>query len=99
LLLAENIEGMLYEIIETRMSVKQKQYDKLPLQSVEQIYASIDVNIKDTYTYNKETIFCIIDIENESSDLFEIPEDEVDNINEINNLSKGCYIYDLYKNK
>ena len=97
LLLAENIEGMLYDVITTRMQEKQKQYDKLPLQSLEQIYAAIDVNIKDTYTYNKDTIFCIIDIENETNDLFQIPEDEVENINELNNLSKGCYIYDLYK--
>ena len=97
LLLAENIEGMLYEVITTRMEEKQKQYDKLPLQSLEQIYAAIDVNIKDTYTYNKDTVFCIIDVENETNDLFKIPEDEVENINEINNLSKGCYIYDLYK--
>ena len=97
LLLAENIEGMLYEVINTRMEEKQKQYDKLPLQSLEQIYAAVDVNIKDTYIYNKDTIFCIIDVENETNDLFEIPENEVDNINEINNLSKGCYIYDLYK--
>ena len=97
LLLAENIEGMLYDVITTRMQEKQKQYDKLPLQSLEQIYAAIDVNIKDTYTYNKDTIFCIIDVENETNDLFQIPEDEVENINELNNLSKGCYIYDLYK--
>ena len=99
LLLAENIEGMLYEVISTRMEEKQKQYDKLPLQSLEQIYAAVDVNIKDTYTYNKDTIFCIIDVENETNDLFKIPEDEVENINEINNLSKGCYIYDLYINQ
>jgi hypothetical protein len=97
LLLAENIEGMLYEVITTRMAEKQKQYNKLPLQSLEQIYAAIDVNIKDTYTYNKDTVFCIIDVENETNDLFKIPEDEVENINEINNLSKGCYVYDLYK--
>ena len=99
LLLAENIEGMLYEVISTRMEEKQKQYDKLPLQSLEQIYAAVDVNIKDTYTYNKDTIFCIIDVEKETNDLFKIPEDEVENINEINNLSKGCYIYDLYINQ
>jgi len=88
---------MLYEVITTRMAEKQKQYNKLPLQSLEQIYAAIDVNIKDTYTYNKDTVFCIIDVENETNDLFKIPEDEVENINEINNLSKGCYVYDLYK--
>jgi hypothetical protein len=96
LLLAENIEGLLYEVISTRMQEKQKQYDKLPLQSLEQIYAAIDVNIQDTYVYNKNTVFCIIDVENETNDLFELPEDEIDNLNELNNLSRGCYVYDLY---
>ena len=66
LLLAENIEGMLYDVITTRMQEKQKQYDKLPLQSLEQIYAAIDVNIKDTYTYNKDTILKLHDIQNDS---------------------------------
>ena len=96
LLLAENIEGLLYEVITTRMEEKQKQYDKLPLQSLEQIYAAIDINIQDTYVYNKNTVFCIIDVENETNDLFELPEDEIDNLNELNNLSRGCYVYDLY---
>jgi hypothetical protein len=96
LLLAENIEGLLYEVITTRMEEKQKQYDKLPLQSLEQIYAAIDINIQDTYIYNKNTVFCIIDVENETNDLFELPEDEIDNLNELNNLSRGCYVYDLY---
>ena len=40
--------------------------------------------------------FCIIDVENETNDLFELPEDEIDNLNELNNLSRGCYVYDLY---
>jgi hypothetical protein len=96
LLLAENIEGLLYEVITTRMEEKQKQYNKLPLQSLEQIYAAIDINIQDTYVYNKNTVFCIIDVENETNDLFELPENEIDNLNELNNLSRGCYVYDLY---
>lgn len=99
LLLAENIEGVLYDVINARMAEKQKQYDKLPLQSLEQIYAAIDVNIQDTYKYNKDTIFCVIDVENQTNHLFEIPEDEIDNINQLNNLSKGCYVWDLYINK
>jgi hypothetical protein len=99
LLLGENIEGMLYEVISARITEKQKQYDNLPLKSVEQIYASIDVNIQDSYVYNENTTFCIIDVENETNDLFKIPTNEIDNINDINNLSRGCYIYDLYKNQ
>lgn len=99
LLLGENIEGILYKVMTSRMLEKQKQYDNLPLKSVEQIYASIDVNIQDTYIYNKNTTFCIIDVENESNDIFKIPENEIDNINDLNNLSKGCYVYDLYKNR
>ena len=98
LLLAENIEGFLYDIITARTIEKQKQYDKLPLQSLEKIYAAIDVNIQDNYNYNEKTIFCIIDVENQTNNLFEIPEDEIGNINQLNNLSRGCYIYDIFKN-
>jgi hypothetical protein len=97
LILAQNIEGILYDIIEARMKVKRKEYNKMPLKNIDQIYAAIDVNIKDEYKYNDKTIFYIIDMVNKTNDLFEIPKDEIENINELSNLSRGCYVYDLYK--
>jgi hypothetical protein len=99
LILAQNIEGILYDIITSRMKVKQKEYDKMPLENLDQIYAALDVNLRDEYKYNNKTIFYIIDMVNKNNDFFEIPKDEINNINQLNNISRGCYVYDLYKNK
>ena len=80
------------------MQVKQKEYNKMPLKNLEQIYATIDINLQDTYIYNKDTVFYIIDMVDETNDIFEIPETEIKNINKLHNISRGCYVYDMYKN-
>jgi hypothetical protein len=98
LLLAENIEGVLYDIINSRMKVKQKEYDMMPLKNIEEIYAAITVNLQDNYNYNKDTVFYVIDYQKKTNDIFKIPLNEINNINKVHNLAKGCYVYDLYKN-
>ena len=97
ILLSKNIEGILYDIIESRMSEKNVEYCKLPLQNVEQIFAAIDVNIQDEYIYNENTTFLIMDSNNQNFNLFEIPKDEIKTINKLKNMLRGTYVYDLYK--
>lgn len=96
-LLARNIEGVLYDIISARMKEKEKEYSKMPLKNMEQIYGAIDVNIPDTYEYNKNTVFLIMDCQKESYDLFDIPQNEISEINSMKNMFRGTYIYDLYE--
>ena len=97
--LAKNIEGILYEVISTRMEDKQKEYDKMLLQSTEQIFAVVNVNIKDDYIYNKNTTVLIIDNVNKKNAIYQVPENEIDNINNLNPLTRGMYISDLYDEK
>lgn len=80
-----------------KMKYKNKEYDKLPLQSIEQIYGVITTNIQDEYTYNKNTKVLIFDNDKKECNMFKLPVDEIDNINDITHLAKGTYIYDLYK--
>jgi hypothetical protein len=98
ILLTKNIEGILYDIIESRMEEKKVEYSKMPLKNIEQIYAAIDVNISDNYVYNKNTVFIIMDCIKENFQIFEIPEDEIKNINKMKNMLRGTYVYDLYNN-
>ena len=98
ILLSKNIEGILYDIINARMIEKEKEYSKMPLKNIEQIFGAIDVNIPDIYKYNKETVFVIMDRINKNYNLYEMPEDEIDTINSMNNMYRGTYIYDLYEN-
>ena len=56
LLLARSTEGILYDIIQARLSEKNEEYNKLPLKSIEQIYAGIEVNLKDKYIFEERGI-------------------------------------------
>ncbi len=96
-LLSRCIEGVLYDIITSRMKEKEKEYSKMPLKNMEQIYGAVDVNIPDSYEYNKNTVFLIMDCQKESYDLFDIPKNEINEINGMKNMFRGTYIYDLYE--
>ena len=95
-LFAQGIEGILYNVLESRMREKEKEYSKMPLKNIEQMFAGIDVNIPDTYKYNKDTVFLILDCVTKDHKIFEMPKNEIDNINSMKNMFRGGYICDLY---
>jgi len=91
------MEGVMHGHIEARMAEKQREYNKLPLQSVEQIYASIEANLPDEYIYHKNTSVFIVDAHQENCVEYKIPETELRNVNKLHPMARGTYIYDLYK--
>jgi hypothetical protein len=97
LVLATNIEGVLFDVMKVRMSEKQKQYDELPLQSVVQMYAAITTNIPDKYVWNKNTKVCVLDCVNGTKKMIDsIPDDVISEINDTHPLCIGSDIYNLY---
>ena len=94
--LAKNIEGVLFEKIHKRVKLKKVEYDKMLLQSTEQIFATVNVNLQDSYVYNENTQILIIDNVLRRNDIYKLPTEEIDNINNINPLARGMYINDLY---
>jgi hypothetical protein len=99
LVFSRNVEGILYDVITPRMYDKQKEYNKMPLQSTEQIYGAISANIQDKYVYNKKTRVFIFDSTSETCDIFTIPEDKIMNVNDTHSMARGTFIYDMYRNK
>lgn len=95
---AKQSEGVLNDVISVRMSKKEKEYNKMPLKSCEQIYGALEVNLPSKYVYNENTNIVILDCVNEKCDTFKIPTEEISNINSLHNIAKGTYIYDLYQN-
>jgi hypothetical protein len=93
------IEGVLYDVITTRILKKEKEYSKLPLQKIEQMYASIEINIPDKYIYNDNTEIMIFDCVNKETRMYKLKEDEIDEINSVPTISRGTYIYNYEKNK
>jgi hypothetical protein len=96
LVLGKNIEGVLYDVISTRTIQKEKEYNKMLLKSIEQIYAAVETNIEDEYIYNQNTTIVILDSVQEKYILYKIPENKLEEINQTHPLSRGKIIYNLY---
>lgn len=97
LLFARNIEGVLYDIISTINIKKERSYSKLPLKSVEQMYAAITVNLKDNYNYNDKTKVIVLDSIKKNTNILELNSNSCVIINKLSHLARGTYLYDLYK--
>lgn len=99
LILGKNMEGMLFDAINKKMKEKQKQYSRLPLKSIEQIFAAIETNIEDTYIYSANTKIVVYDSVKEETNYFTIEEQYVDIINKMHPLCRGTALYDIYNGK
>jgi hypothetical protein len=96
LLLSNNIEGIYFTIskeIENNKTV----YNDLIFSSVEQIYGAIEVLFQDDFTFKKKTKILIFDSIQEKTIEFRLSHSQINYINQISNLVKGTYIYDVYK--
>lgn len=99
LCLSRNIEGILFDVVESRMVEKQRNYDRLPLQTTEQIYGAIEVNMPDKYVFNENTTIFVMDCVNEKCSRLNINKQECDDVNNTRSLSKGTFLYSLYKKR
>ena len=96
-LLAKNIEGIYFAISEETEQAKKKVYDKLIVSSTDQIFAMIEVLFQDDFQFKNNTEIVIFDSIQETTNKFKLTEEQTEHINNISNLVKGTYIYDLYK--
>jgi len=97
LCLSKNIEGILYDVMDLRMTEKNKQYKKLPLKSVEQIYGAIETNIPNKYEYNENTRVFVMDCVNEVCEKIELTSEDINELNNSHSFLKGSYLYDKIK--
>lgn len=96
ILLSRSIGGMFYDMSNKLRELKEHQYDKLPIKSIEGIYACIEANIQDNYVYNNNTQIVIMDCVTQSLKTWKLPESSVEQLNTIHPLTRGTFIYDLY---
>jgi hypothetical protein len=99
LTLATHIEGILYNASNKTMKKKLKEYKKLPINSVEEIYAIISSNLQDDYVYNSKTHIIIMDSTKEKIDIYKPMIEDIENINRLTPLARGNLIYSLYENR
>ena len=98
LCLSKNIEGILFDVVESRMMEKKKIYDKIPLQSTEQIYGAIEANIPDKYVFNENTTLFVMNCITEDCSRMELTPAICKEVNKTHSLAKGMYLYSIFKN-
>lgn len=98
--LAKCIEGVLYDVMTTDKTTTKKydSYKRLPFNNTKQIFGAIEANFHDDYVYTKNTKVCIVDsLEETPMTVFNIPKKHIGIINDMNPMTRGTYLYDLYK--
>jgi hypothetical protein len=95
----EQLEFQLYHLLNKTLKRKYKDYNRLDIQCIEHIYGLIDINFKDKYEYNINTKINIYDTRFYGTDKFienpqilELNEDMIENLNDMNYLSRGLYL-------
>jgi len=99
LVLGKNIEGVYYSLMKKKMKQKKKEYSRLPIQSTEQVYACMEINISDQYEYNDNTTIFMFDCIREKCVPFELTKDEISELNSMHAISRGVFLHESYKNR
>lgn len=99
LCLAKNIEGILYDVINHRVNIKKKLYKQLPLKTVEELYAVIDLNIEDNYMFNNKTTIMVVDCMNETCTTVVPDETMISTMNSTASISRGNELYRMIENQ
>lgn len=93
--LSKNIEGVLFEQMRKCQSEKTEEYSKLPFTEIENIFGVLETNIPSEYTFNVNTKILAMNSLKKTCVHLELSQENCDQINEIHNLSKGSFLYDL----
>jgi hypothetical protein len=93
------IEDVYQKFISDRMTTKEKEYNDMPMKTIEHIYAAVDSNLPTEYIYSDKTTICIMDSVNDKSFVFKLEPDEIKKINSIHSFCRGTIMYDIYKDK
>ena len=99
LCLGRNIEGVLYDVLVTKTHKMESKYKKLPLQTIEQMYAAIEVNISDKYVFHPGTTVMVLNSINETCSKMILSEGECEAVNDEFPLCRGTTLFDILKNK
>ena len=89
------IEGELFDRVQKYKARKQKEYDMIPLKSIEEIYAAVDANLPSKYQFTEKTTVVVFDLEKKRTDVINVPAEELDNINKCHPFTRGSYLYGM----
>ena len=95
LVLAKNIEGVLYEVMTDKMKDKQAEYKKLPVKNIEQIMGILQVNLPDEYVFDEDTKVCIVNSITNTTETVKIPKKHLKELNQMQSISQGAFLTEI----
>lgn len=95
---ANNVEGIYHKYIKEESANQKEEYSKMPLKSVDQIYAAIDTNLPTKYVYNDKTTVFLMDSIKGKTSVFKLSKTDIENVNSTHSFCRGSTIYDIYNN-
>jgi serine/threonine protein kinase len=91
-----NLEYKLFNKLDKLLRIKHKEYSKLQVANLEQIYPILDVNFEWTYQFTPDTLITIYDFPEKCNYSMKLVEDECVYMNSAHQLSKGMALLDIY---
>ena len=92
LCLARNIEGVMYDVVSTRMREKERRYDKLPTRTIEATYGIVEANLPSEYEFSRNTAVYVIDVRKGSCSPMHITDRDIRACNNMHSLNWGSYL-------
>ena len=93
---SRELEGMYYYYTEQKRKDINRRYKKLPLKTIEDVYAAIDINLPSEYKLSKDTTVMVVDSLKEKCDNIKLSKTDCDDINEYDSIYVGSKIYEIY---
>jgi hypothetical protein len=89
-------EGVLFKTMQKRMRVKGREYSKMPVQSVEEIFGILQCNLPDSYVYTENTMVYVFDCMKKENRAVRVRKEDLEELNDTAPISQGSVLWELY---
>lgn len=93
--LARCIEGVIYKVMAKEIADRDSKYARMPVQTVEHIYAILETNFRDNYVYNKNTTIVVVDGVRRKTGIHRLTKSQAEEVNETNLLCRGSVLWEM----
>ncbi len=100
--LGEQLEYQLQEKLQTYLTRKRSEYQKMRIQSLDYMFAILDVNFKETYTYHDRTRIHVMDMEKGTTRVYSCSEETsefLETLHQLPHYARGNFLVRHYAEK
>jgi hypothetical protein len=93
IMLSRNVEGILYDAMQEKLKIREKQKRKLAISSILDIFPRLDYQFSDSYTLSKENTIVVVDRLKQSTYTIHPSQETIDELNEMDEIFRGFFLY------